>query len=128
MSIPVKFYKSHVVALGPSTSPDNLTVDEIGPNHVELSWVEPNADEHNGIIRFYLLSIIEEETFTNFTLTSINTRVLVTNLHPFYTYNVTVAAVTTSQGPFSEHITFMTLQTGTLIFKIIVWCFIFVFI
>jgi hypothetical protein len=95
---------------GPSASPDNLRVDVLGPNYAELTWDEPSPDSHNGIIRFYTLSIVEEETFTNFTLTSSNTRILMTYLHPFYNYSVTVAAVTASPGPFSQQLTFRTLQ------------------
>ena len=105
--------KPHSIAPGPTAAPDNLRVDELGPNYAELSWDEPSSDEHNGIIRFYTLFIVEEETSTNFTLTSSNTRILMTTLHPFYHYSVTVAAVTTSPGPFSQQLTFRTMQTGS---------------
>ena len=109
----LKFHnKTHLIASGPSASPDNLRVDVLGPNYAELTWDEPSPDSHNGIIRFYTLSIVEEETFTSFTLTSSNTQILMTYLHPFYNYSVTVAAVTASPGPFSQQLTFRTLQAG----------------
>ena len=77
-----------------------------------MRWNAPDPSEHNGIIRFYEVFIIEEETGRNFTLTSTNTQIVATDLHPFYTYNVTVAAVTISPGPYSQHLVFKTLQDG----------------
>ena len=102
---------------GPTAAPDGVTIGNIGPNHAELSWSEPHSDDHNGIIRFYTVTIVEEETSTNFSLVSTSTSILLTDLHPFYSYNVSVAAVTTSPGPVSPTLTFRTLQAGNIIFS-----------
>ena len=94
----------------PTASPDGLVVASIGADFAELRWFAPDFEHHNGIIRSYILSFAEQETGNNFTITSTNRRLTVTNLHPFYTYNVTVAAVTVSPGPFSQAVVFRTLQ------------------
>jgi receptor-type tyrosine-protein phosphatase Q len=96
---------------GPTASPDSMAIASIGATYAELIWNAPDISTHNGIIRFYIVSINEGETASNFTEISTGTRLLVTDLHPFYTYTATVAAVTTSPGPFSQHLSFMTLQT-----------------
>ena len=92
-----------------------MVVTSVGVDYAEVRWTAPDSIYHNGIIRFYVLIFVEQETGTNFTLTSTSTRLIVTTLHPFYTYNVTIAAVTISPGPFSEHLVFMTLEDGKFV-------------
>ena len=105
---------SGVLLTDPTAPPDSLTIESIGSNYAELRWNAPDSSEHNGVIRFYKVFVTEEETGSNFTLTATNTRVTVTNLHPFYTYSVSVAAVTISPGPYSTQLSFTTMQDGEL--------------
>lgn len=106
------YYGKIVVSTDPTAPPDSLTVTSIGSTYVEVRWNAPDSSEHNGIIRFYKVFILEEGTGRNFTLTSTNTQIVATDLHPFYTYNVSVAAVTISPGPYSQHLLFRTLEDG----------------
>lgn len=101
-----------ISTIDPSASPNGLVVTSVGVDYAEVRWNAPDSTDHNGIIRFYILIFMEQETAMNFTLTSTSTRLIITTLHPFYTYNVTIAAVTISPGPFSEHLMFMTLEDG----------------
>lgn len=64
------------------------------------------------MIRFYRVFITEDVTGRNFTVTSTTNEIVATDLHPFYTYSISVAAVTVSPGPYSQQMSFRTLQDG----------------
>ena len=98
----------------PTAPPSNLTISEVGSTYVELRWNAPHSSEHNGIIRFYTVIVSEVETNRSFSLNSISTQTTVTNLHPFYLYNFTVAAVTVASGPYSVQQSIRTLEDGIL--------------
>ena len=77
-----------------------------------LSWNPPEASQQNGVIRSYIAIVREEETGRNFSVKSTNTELRIGNLHPFYTYRFAVAAVTISQGPFTNEYVLQTLEDG----------------
>lgn len=87
-------------------------VTKVGSTSVEVVWSEPDSSGHNGVIRSYTVLLSEVQGETSFNLTSTSTQVTVTNLHPFYTYRISVAAVTISPGPYSTQVTVTTLQDG----------------
>ena len=94
---------------------------------ITLFWDPPPADEQNGIITQYRINITEVQTGRSFTLFSATTSVNVTSLHPYYTYNCAIAAVTSiGAGPYTSVITVVTLQDGkvtflSLLFKLIMF-------
>ena len=87
-----------------------------GSNFVLLSWVAPNPEEHNGLIRHYLvdvhpvnsssISMSSQRTASN------STSYTVTGLHPLTFYEISVAAVTVAAGPNSEPIEVQTTRSG----------------
>ena len=77
-----------------------------------LSWNPPETSQQNGVIRSYIVIVREEETGRNFSVNSTNTELRIGNLHPFYTYHFTVAAVTISQGPFTNEYVLQILEDG----------------
>ena len=77
-----------------------------------LSWNPPETSQQNGVIRSYIVIVKEEETGRSFSVNSTNTELSIGNLHPFYTYHFTVAAVTVSQGPFTYDYVLQTLEDG----------------
>lgn len=87
---------------------------EVRSTYVELNWNAPDPSKHNGVIRFYTVLVIEEETGSNTSFTSTSTQITVTSLHPFYTYQISVAAVTVSAGPYSPPVTLQTLEDGMM--------------
>ena len=88
----------------------------MGSTEISLFWNPPPADAQNGIITRYMISITEVETGRSFSLFSPTTSVNVTSLHPYYTYNCTIAAETTvGDGPYTRSITIVTLQDGRLV-------------
>ena len=94
---------------------------------ITLFWDPPPADEQNGIITQYRINITEVQTGRSVTLFSSTTSVNVTSLHPYYTYNCAIAAVTSiGAGPYTSVITVVTLQDGkvtfiSLLFKLIMF-------
>ena len=73
-------------------------------------WDTIAVENHNGIIRHYLVSVTEVETGEVDEYTAVATQLNISMLHPYYTYTCVVAAVTNSVGPFSHNISIVTPQ------------------
>ena len=77
----------------------------------------------NGIIEQYAINITEVETGRLLSLFSSTTTVNVTSLHPYYTYNCAIAAVTSiGAGPYTSVITVVTHQDGKPYFLHLSFC------
>ena len=96
----------------PSAPPQHLRQDAITATSVTLSWQPPPLEDRNGLIRLYYVFVTELESGRSFTLNSTATNYRVQNLHPFYTYNFSVAAVTVAAGSISDNITVQTSEAG----------------
>ena len=68
------------------------------------------------MIRFYTLSVLERETQISSEHESNTLEITLLHLHPYYTYECQVAAVTIEQGPFSDPVVVQTLQSGMYIY------------
>ena len=80
---------------------------------VMLTWSPPDTELHNGIIRHYLVSVYERDTGRNFTVQSrADTEFTIGELHPYYTYEFSVQAVTIKTGPVSSVLSLITAQDG----------------
>ena len=87
----------------PSSPPQNYTIEALDSRTILLEWNPPDIEEQNGIVRQYLARITETETETEFQVVTNETSSLnITGLHPYYTYQVSIAAVTIGVGPFTE--------------------------
>ena len=60
----------------------------------------PPLNQQNGIITYYIILITEVATNVTVQYTSNSTWLFISNLHPYYTYSINIAAVTISPGPF----------------------------
>ena len=58
-------------------------------------------EERNGIIRSYVINITELNSGTEYQLENASTEITIPNLHPFYQYFYSVAAITVALGPFT---------------------------
>ena len=87
----------------PSDSPLSVTLTALSPHSLLISWKPPPTDSQNGHIRYYTVKIVEDNSMTvSLTNTSDNvTSLTVNQLHPYYQYSVSVAAVSIGMGPFS---------------------------
>ena len=98
--------------LAPDDYPQEISTTNIESTLIELSWLPPPANTHNGEIVYYVITYIEVETGQNFTFTSIHTNTSLGNLHPYYYYHITIAAYTVEVGPPSPPLTVQTLEDG----------------
>ena len=73
---------------------------------------EPQEDP-NGNIREYRVNVTEVETGRKFQLSTNTNSIIIGSLHPYYTYNCMVVAVTIAPGPFSSIITVRTDEAST---------------
>jgi len=105
-------YKCSSFLIAPSAPPQGLKQVAIASTWVTLNWQPPPMKERNGNIRHYLVFVTELETQRSFTLNSTMSNYRVENLHPFYTYNIRIAAVTVATGSRSDAIFIQTLEDG----------------
>lgn len=82
---------------------------------VLLSWQHPEASGRNGIIVSYAIMLTELATGRMYEYSSVGNRIdiLITSLHPYYEYQCSVAAATTTgRGPFAPAIIVQTEEAG----------------
>ena len=79
---------------------------------IQLQWQPPLFSDQNGVIRSYLINIRVVETGATLQLTSQTTAINISGLHPFYTYTLTVAAVTIDPGPYGLVLTIRMPEDG----------------
>lgn len=101
-------------APAPGAPPVNLSYANLTSSSLSLSWEPPTAEEHNGIIRRYIIGVTEEETGNQFNFSSPATATMIQQLHPNYRYSFRVSAVTVSPGPSSHPLTVQMLEDGKL--------------
>lgn len=108
-----------VVPENPPSNPIGATIDS---QTIHLSWAAPLGD-HNGRIREYQVNITELETGREFELIATTTFVEITSLHPFYTYEWQVSAVTIDEGPYTTLSVVVTSEDGIVQeYSNVYWC------
>ena len=97
-------------------APDNFAVRVVSATALYISW--SSVFTLVGDVRDYLVRLLEVDTGVLTNIRSAATSITVP-VHPAYTYNCSVSAVTVSHGPFSAVITVRTPQDGkvALLFK-----------
>ena len=90
----------------------NITEEERGATSFRISWSPPPEEHHNGVIRHYTVNVTETETQRKLQFTTESTQITVTDLHPYYIYNCSVAAVTVAESPHSANIGVQTREAG----------------
>ena len=98
----------------PSGSPINPSGYAIDSTTIILSWSPPLPEEQNGIIRQYIIDVTELDTGDTFSFNSTNTETTLPMLHPFYTYEFTITAVTVDPGPPTPPFTVQMEEDGEL--------------
>ncbi len=79
---------------------------------IVFSWNPPRVDLQNGVIREYRVQVQELETGNYSLYTSFSTSIELSSLHPDYTYDLRVAAVTIAIGPYSDVVNVTTPEDG----------------
>ena len=98
----------------PSYPPLNLSVYVQNSTHAMVMWEDPDQDQHNGVITDYRVKLIETDTLDTFPiLTVILMPLMLPDLHPFYTYQLQVAAATSvGVGPYTQLFAFRMDEAG----------------
>ena len=96
----------------PTAAPEDVSVEAPSSTTLSIEWMPPPQDDQNGIIRSYVVRVLEVVTSTTMTYNTTEESLTVGFLHPHYQYEVSVAAVTVGQGPFSDSVTIQTPQDG----------------
>lgn len=71
----------------------------LNSTHILLTWDPPPFNETNGDIQEYRLTLSAVEEDSTLTITSNTTERIIGPLHPYYTYNISIQAVTVEPGP-----------------------------
>lgn len=93
-----------------------------GPQNVSISWLPPLPDDQNGILRYYILQLVDErlgyeDVIINTTLTSH----IFNNLEEYNLYSYNIAAATSAGvGKYSDQDQFTTQEDGKLICMLVV--------
>ena len=88
-----------------------LKAEDVSSRNVSLTWEPPPISSHNGIIQEYRLHVIENNTSSETYYISLSTETTLDNLHPYYVYQISVAAVTVDIGPYIT-VSIATLEEG----------------
>ena len=92
-----------------------ISIVAINASSLRLSWEEPQAEEQNGVITSYVINTTALEIGEQSSFTTAGTSIELYNLHPFYTYSVTMAAATVNgTGPYSAVFTIQLPPDGEL--------------
>lgn len=95
--------------------PTNLTVTPLNSTSLVISWFPPPVSQQNGIIRHYTINLQHNSTgLTNvYTLTN-DTQMFITNLTPFHSYSIEIAAFTIGIGPYTSAVSVQLPESGNL--------------
>ena len=79
----------------------SVTAAAISSTSIRISWQAPLLELQNGDITSYRINVLELETGTIRTFSTVPTDSIyvINSLHPFYNYNCSVAAYTNGLGP-----------------------------
>ena len=92
-----------------------MSVTFVNATALFLRWLPPAPEQQNGIIVQYTITVTELSTSTSIDIvsTSNKTDTVVSDLHPFYQYDIQVAAGTILTGPPSDFISIQMPESGT---------------
>ena len=110
-------YYSCLHSAAPTASPQNISLLSLSPTILLISWEPVKESFQNGEIQFYRVTVFDSENSDFYREVDVNqsTSANATNLKPFHTYGVKVAAYTVGLGPASVTVNITQPQSGTII-------------
>ncbi len=85
----------------PSGPPTNFTTIVVNSTRIDLAWNPPNLQQHNGILRYYLVVIRSATHSRTINVSASQFSIAINGLRPYTQYNCTVTAGTIGLGPSS---------------------------
>ena len=101
-----------IIITAPSSPPLNVTAEALSPTVAKFTWQPPDLDSRNGRIREYSIILVTLPQGNLHQLMTINSELVLDNLHPYTEYFVVIAARTISIGPFSPQVFVNTPEAG----------------
>ena len=101
-----------IVFLAPASSPIDVRTVAVLSDSFSLHWNPPLYEDQNGIIKHYIIHVIEVETGLVTQYTSYTSYLTLSSLHPAYTYVCSIAAFTVALGPFTIELNVTTNEEG----------------
>lgn len=89
-----------------------MIAEATDPFTLTLTWNALPEGHRNGVVRHYIVHILEAVTMFTFQQVLYTTSATVSSLHPYYTYNLSVAAYTVAMGPFSVPVSLQLPESG----------------
>ena len=83
-----------------------------GSSSLIITWLDIPFHEANGIILYYVVNVTVIDSSENFYEETEDTVLELNELHPFYTYIISVSAFTIGYGPFSSEVSVTLPQDG----------------
>jgi hypothetical protein len=102
------------MSIAPTAAPIGLTGLARDSERISLSWSPPVTSDRNGVIQHYLVNVTEVDTGNVYGHVSSRTNFTLFSLHPYYSYSITVTAVTVAPGPPTAEIFVRTEQDGKI--------------
>lgn len=81
-----------------------------------MTWLPPLPMEQNGVLELYNITVHELNTgtTTRYWREADHNQLVISLLHPYYDYEVSIAATTVQTGVFTDPVTVRTLEAGKL--------------
>lgn len=86
----------------PSGPPETVGAVPLNSSTLQITWMPPDAEIRNGIVRQYIINVTELISGKTTMLQTNQTQAMFSGLHPHYYYSYAVAAETVAVGPWSE--------------------------
>ena len=102
----------YCVFVAPSSAPSITTSFAVDSSTVALQWTPPPVEDHNGIIRKYLINATALQTGVSTITETTGTTGIVVSLIPSFTYVFSVSAYTVKAGPYTPLITISLPEDG----------------
>ena len=98
--------------LAPISSPLNVIVTVVSSVAISVTWEPPLAQNQNGIIVSYIIQLYDtlNDQTTLYEREGHHSQLVIDTLHPYYVYDVSMAAATVELGPFSATQSVQTFQ------------------
>lgn len=106
---------TYLYTAAPTGHPLNISIDIVSSESISVTWAPPLTEDQNGIIASYSVqvhSIVTGETRV-YVREGHHSQITIDSLHPYYDYDVSMAAETVGIGPFSAPQRVLTLEDST---------------
>ena len=107
----------------PTQAPSNLSVSIVTSSVVKLTWIPPTIEHRNGIIRHYTSELYQKNSGSDMfyhvrEVVGQSSPLHIEDLHPFFDYQLRMAAHTVDIGPYSDLVSWRMPEDGKHFLKI----------